>query len=160
MKKNAVQHKKEVDLSIAAVQLNTMIRYMFSEHYRILKISTYRRGEFHFDYYAFKQQSKKRAHCCCCWLLFFFFVSVLKKSWMGKNKEGKTSRHKECANKGGGMQRFPCTKKNNKAHSFKTFLDKISLHTCWLYWVLTMWSFKVSNFIVFNFIYWTTKNIL
>lgn len=107
MIKNAVQHQEEIDLSIAVVKLNTMIRYMFSEQYRILNRSTYRRRDFHLGNFIFKKQ--------------FLSVNCKIKSCMEKNKEGKTRRI-ECANQVEGMQRSHA-QKNNKAHSLKTFHD-------------------------------------
>lgn len=101
MIKNAVQHKRKADLSIAAVQLNTMIRYIFSEQYRLLNSSTYRRGIFHLGYSVFKTQSKQSFYCCCfCWLLSFFVSALENQKLDGKkNKVGKTSRGHECATK-------------------------------------------------------------
>lgn len=60
MIKNAVQHNKKVDLSIAAVQLNTIIRYAFSEQYRILNRSIYKKVKFHLGHSIFKKKQSKK----------------------------------------------------------------------------------------------------
>lgn len=122
MIKNAVQHKKEVDLSIAAVQLNTIIIYIFSEQYRILNRSTYRRMKFHLGYSIFKKQRKKVFIDVVDFYLFIFWSVHCKiKSFM-KKKTKKEIRRYECTNQDEEMQR-PHIQKNNKTHNFKTYLD-------------------------------------
>lgn len=107
MKKNAVQHKKEVNLSIAVVQLNTMIRYMFSEHYRILKISTYRRGEFHFDYLL----SKKELIAVVVDFYLFFFRQCIEKKLNGKKQRRKHFTSQRVCKQGGRNATIPLYKK-------------------------------------------------
>lgn len=150
MIKIAVQHKKEVDLSIAAVQLNTIIRYIFSEQYRILNRSTYRRMKFHLGYSIFKKQRKKVFIDVVDFYLFIFWSVHCKiKSFMKKKKQRRKyvamsvqTRMKKCND--------PIYKKITRHIILKLILIKChSTHTI-LYCASTMWSFKVSNFIVFT----------
>lgn len=152
---NAVQHKKEVDLSIAAVQLNTIIRYIFSKQYRILNRSTYRRVKLHLGFSILKKQRKKVFIDVVVDFYLFIFLSVhCKIKRFMKKKTKKEKRRHECTNQDEEMQR-PHIQKITRHIILKLILIiYLSTHII-LYCASTMWSFKVSNFIVFNFIYWT-----
>lgn len=121
MIKNAVQHNKKVDLSIAAVQLNTIIRYIFSEQYRILNRSIYKKVKFHLGHSIFKKNRVKKFLLMLLLLTFiklFLSVHCKTKSYIKK----KEKLHHECTNQDEKMQRSH-VQRNNKAHNFKTYLD-------------------------------------
>lgn len=89
--------------------------------------------------------------------IYLFFVSALHckiKSYMRKKKQRRKNvimsvqtRMKECND--------PMYKKITRHIIFKLILIKYHSTHVILYFASTMWSFKMSNFIDFNFIYWT-----
>lgn len=93
MIKNAVQHQEEIVLSIAVVKLNTMIRYMFSEQYRILNRSTYRKRDFHLGNFIFKKQSKKVFIVVVDFYLFIFVSELQNQKLHGKKQRRKNTSH-------------------------------------------------------------------